>query len=337
MRRQMKACVLSILLGCLCSASAGPFGDRELGNKIRNLVPTLGELEKKSAQDAEALMGLAATYRSFPPAEEYFDRSLTLYRQAALLAPQDKAIHAGLSEDMVTHFCSRRENLLADLEAKRAYAVRNNLREVEMLPWGKLYHELKEEGQEKVMIRDFNETRLKLLAKVDRDLPNVRAVLEQGRELDPQNAYYDYLEAFLELELGNDTQGLAKAKRGSEKPQLNYYHNEVKHAVDRALKETTLGESDRNTLVGAFPRVGTPPHDRLSDRAWQFEAGGKPDKAREIYETQLRMVRQIREEPSMKHANAADVDTLDVDRCETEATKNLARVREREKNNRQLQ
>ena len=167
------------------------------------------------------------------------DRSLVLYQQAAALAPQDKAIRAGLAEDTVIHFIGWRAGLLVDLEGLRGAAVRGNIIDIEVPPYAELHEVMKEGAQQRIMIRDFNEARSKLKAKMDRDLPSILAVLEQGRKLDPQNAYYDYLEAELHFWCDRDAEGLARAKDGSGKPQLNYYHREVKQAVQRVLKETT--------------------------------------------------------------------------------------------------
>ena len=278
---------------------------REAEEKLREFVPTLSALEKRFSEDPEVLLGLATIYSHYSPDFEYSKRCALLYRKAVALEPSNKAARIGLVQRVVGDFMSQRGQLLLALEFKQQYAMRENLKEVEIdIPWDDELYKLlcdllREQGQEKIVIRDFNEARVRLCENFDRTkLPPVMAELEKAEKFEPGNAVYNYLRAQLYFDLDEDERGLEELQKGSRKPYFNTYVIETAAARNRVIREVGFPENYRRTIEENLPLPwGIPAEPKVFMIAKQEQERGNPKKAIEIYEAMIRIENQYNEEP----------------------------------------
>lgn len=274
----------------------------EAEDKLREFVPTLATFEDKFSNDPQLLLGLATIYERYGLRSGHQDRSERLYRKILDMEPDNKAARLSLVTSVVGGWGSQRARVLMRFDAKQEYATRENLQEVEIPPWGwgdpdNLYDWLHEEGQEKVVIRDFNEARARLCEKLDRDLPAAISELEKAEKLEPDNATYNYRRAQLNFELGKDAEGLIDMERGTEKPYLSNYWVPITDALKRVFQEAGFPERYWESILYKYRQVGGGPSIRkVFELAKQQEASQNFEKATEIYEAVIRLANQIREE-----------------------------------------
>jgi hypothetical protein len=303
----------------------------EAEDQLRKFVPSLSAVEERFPDDIQVLLGLARIYKSYAPNFDYWDRSKQLYRKAVELDPKNKAARAVRSTEVVSEFLGQRGILMA-LEMKRQYAKENNFQEVEIPSWSILYKWLREEGQQRVVIRDFNEARARICEKLDQGLPAVISDLEQAEKIEPENALYNYLRASLNFELGKDADGLKEVERGSEKPYLNNYYTEVAAARRRILQEADFPEHYREIIENMQTYLGgLPSYDKVMEVAKQQETSQDLKKATEIYEAIIRMANQVREELIPGKPGGKRGDNEFSRRIEREAKQQLAKIRTRVK------
>jgi hypothetical protein len=298
----------------------------EAEDQLRKFVPSLSAVEKRFPDDIQVLLGLARIYKSYAPSFDYWDRSKQLYRKAVELDPKNKAARAALATKVVVDFLAQRR-ILTDLEMQRQYAKQNNLQEVEIPSWSSLHEWLREEGQQRVVIRDFNEARSRICEKLDRGLPAVISDLEQAEKIEPENALYNYLRASLNFELGKNADGLKEVERGSEKPYLNNYYIEIAAARRRVLQEGGFPEHYREIIENMQTYLGgLPSYDKLIEVAKQQGASHDLKKAAQICQALIRLAEQVRQEPVPGKPGGKRGDNELSKRIEREAKQQLAKI-----------
>jgi|GEM_PF-3764530 len=270
---------------------------REAEDQLRKFVPSLSAVEERFPDDIQVLLGLARIYKSYAPSFDYWDRSKQLYRKAVELDPKNKAARAAMATKVVVDFLGQR-GILIDLEMQRKYAKENNLQEVEIPSWSNLYDWLREEGQQRVVIRDFNEARARISEKLYQGLPAVISDLEQAEKIDPENALYNYLRASINFELGKEAEGLMEVDRGANKPYLNNYYIEIAAARRRVLQEGGFPEPYREIIENMQTYLGgVPSYDKLIEIAKQQERSQDLKTASRVCQVLIRLADQVRQEP----------------------------------------
>lgn len=294
--------VLALALILYASVQIPAKGIDEAKTKLREFVPTLSTLEDKFPEDPQVSLGLAAIYSRHSPSFEYSKRSALLYRKTVALEPSNKAARVGMVKRIVSDFKSELGSLLSVLKMNQQYANAKNLQEVEILPsWSGvngLYEWLHEEGQEKVVISDFNEARLRICEKFDHKLSPVIAELEKAEKFEPDNAVYNYLRAQLYFDLDKDEKGLDELEKGSRKLYFNTYIVEISTARKRVLQEAGFPENYVRTIDENIPLPwGIPGENKVFKIAKQEQQSGNLKKAKGIYDAIIRISNQYMEEP----------------------------------------
>jgi len=305
----------------------------EAEDQLRKFVPSLSAVEDRFPDDLQVLLGLARIYKSYAPSFDYWDRSKQLYRKAVELNPKNKAACAVRSTEVVSEFLGQRGILMA-LEMKRQYAKENNFQEVEIPSWSSLYKWLREEGQQRVVIRDFNEARARICEKLDQGLPAVISDLEKAEKIDPENGLYNYVRAAVNFELGKEAEGLTEVERGANKPYLNNYWIEIAAARKRVLQEGGFPEHYREIIENMQTYLGgLPSYDKLIEIAKQQETSQDLKKASRICEVLIRLAEQVRQEPVPGKPGGKRGDNEFSKRIDREAKRQLARIQIRLQDN----
>jgi hypothetical protein len=301
----------------------------EAEDQLRKFVPSLSAVEERFPEDLQVILGLARIYKSYAPSFDYWDRSKQLYRKAVELDPKNKFARAVLAKEIVSKFLGQR-GILIDLEMQREYAKDNNLQEVEIPSWSNLYKWLREEGQQRVVIRDFNEARARICEKLNRGLPAVISDLERAEKSEPENALYNYLRASLNFELGKEAEGLTEVERGANKPYLNNYWIESAASRRRVLREADFPEHYREIIENMQTYLGgLPSYDKLMEVAKQQETSQDLKKASRICEVLIRLAEQVRQEPVPGEPGGKRGDNEFSKRIEREAKQQLAKIQTR--------
>jgi tetratricopeptide (TPR) repeat protein len=295
-------------------------------DQLRKFVPSLSAVEERFPDDLQVLLGLARIYKSYAPSFDYWDRSKQLYRKAVELDPKNKFARAVLAKEIVSEFLGQR-GILIDLEMQREYAKDNNLQEVEIPSWSNLYKWLREEGQQRVVIRDFNEARARICDKLNQGLPAVISDLEKAEKIDPENGLYNYVRAAVNFELGKEAEGLTEVERGANKPYLNNYWIEIAAARKRVLQEGGFPEHYREIIENMQTYLGgLPNYDKLMEVAKQQETSQDLKKASRICEVLIRLAEQVRQEPIPGKPGGKRGDNEFSKRIEREAKQQLAKI-----------
>ena len=336
MRRFLIAGTAIMILGLISEGADRPTIKEmsEAEDQLRKFVPSLSAVEERFPNDIQVLLGLARIYKSYAPSFDYWDRSKQLYRKAVELDPKNKAAHAAMAMKFVVDFLGQRQGVLLSLELQREYAKENNLQEVEIPTWDALYKWLREEGHQRVVIRDFNEARARICEKLDQGLPEVISDLEKAEKIDPENALYNYLRASLNFELGKDADGLKEVEQGSEKPYLNNYYIEIASARRRVLQEGGFPEHYREIIENMQTYLGgLPSYDKLIEIAKQQGTNQDPKKASRICEVLIRLAEQVRQEPVPGKPGGKRGENEFSRRIEKEAKQQLAKIQTRLQDN----
>ena len=335
MRRFLIAGTAIVILGMISQGQDRPTIKEmsEAEDQLRKFVPSLSAVEDRFPDDLQVLLGLARIYKSYAPSFDYWDRSKQLYRKAVELNPKNKAACAVRSTEVVSEFLGQRGILMA-LEMKRQYAKENNFQEVEIPSWSSLYKWLREEGQQRVVIRDFNEARARICEKLDQGLPAVISDLEKAEKIDPENGLYNYVRAAVNFELGKEAEGLTEVERGANKPYLNNYWIEIAAARKRVLQEGGFPEHYREIIENMQTYLGgLPSYDKLIEIAKQQETSQDLKKASRICEVLIRLAEQVRQEPVPGKPGGKRGDNEFSKRIDREAKRQLARIQIRLQDN----
>lgn len=319
--------VLLIMSTTVSEYSTSAF--RAAEDRIRGEMPALAQREQEFVSDAQGLLGLASLCERYATSPEFHKRSGELHRKVVATEPENRAAWAALAQYGVTDFIGRRRRLLMQFDMKRQYASREKLQEVEILDWNaELYDWLREENQDRVVVRDFDEARVRLVQKLERDLPTVLDVLTEGKANDPNNALYDYLHAALEFELGHDEDAMAMTERGAEKPRLESYKQEMLAAREKVLQAIGFSEEDRNALEEHAVRSEVSVNvERVFQMAKQYETAENLQRAKRTYETLLGVARHLRRDRIPGHPDGGSANTVMSERIEREAKRALDGIR----------
>lgn len=309
----------------LAGMSAKPIFEAE--DLLRGFTPNMSALEEKFPNDPQILLGLADLYH-YAPSPEYWGKRVLMYRKVLEIDPNNKAAHSSLAMQVLVDFISQRGRVLYLLEMQQKYADDEGIQEVNIPSWDPLYEWLREDHKT-VVIRDFNETRARLCSKLDRNLPEVFSELDKGEKFESENALYNYLRAHINFELGRDTEGLAEAERGANKPYLNNYSVQIAEARNIVLQKAGFPDSYRQIIVDRteMPGRGLPRIDKIFNLAKQQETKGNLKKAAQIYEIVIRMADQVRQEPVPGQATGKRGDNEISRHIEEQAKRELSRIR----------
>jgi tetratricopeptide (TPR) repeat protein len=272
----------------------------EAESKLRELVPQLSVVEEKYSNNPQMLLGLAMIYARYGSTMELYEHSIQLYQKAIALNPNDKFANIGLINRKIEDFSRQSDEAIESLKGLKEYAKKNNIKDLEVPTWaGSLYDMLKEKDQEKVIIKDFNDTKATLEKKFDSDLQIFLTEIDKAGISEPENAIYSYIRAQLYLYLGKDNEAIEELEKGSRKTSLNNYHKEIFNAQMRVLQEVNFPESYRKVIGDnlATSYSGLPNDIKVFEIAKKSEDSGNIQKAKQIYETIIRIANQIREEP----------------------------------------
>jgi len=291
-------------------------------------------VEQTFSNDPEGLLGIAVLYDRHAMSRELGRRSDGLYQKVLEMEPQNRAALVPFALHRVVEFVSRRGRLLEQLEMHWENASKNNLKNVE---WPVKGHELFEwlrerEDQESVVIRDFNEARSRLIEKLDADLPAVFSVLARGKALDPNNAVYNYLEAWLDFDLGKNEAALLEVEQGANKPRLESYLPQLLSARRKVLQAAKFPDKDRE-ITEDDGKSGTLFVDdrKIFDMAEEYEAKRDFANAATVNQIMLKMADQLRQEPIGGPPGAKRGDNERSRRIEAKARQSLARIDQRTK------
>ena len=292
-------------------------------DKLREVVPSLSVLEDQFPEDPEILLGLATIYARYCPTRELSRRAVQLYRKVIELDPMNKPARIGVVQEVFESFSYKRFWMVESLYSQEYYAKKKNLQEVEILdvPWEDEINDLlceflREEGQEKIIVRDFNEALVRVCEKYDRKyLPVILAELDNAERFEPGNALYNYRRAQLYFDIGNAEKGLEELEKGSRKPYFNRYLVQTAAARKRILQKADFPDKYRHTIEKEVSRAWGLPGESFLDPAhnmnpWrvpdkpsafkiskQEQKSGNLKKAIDIYETAIRIAKQYDEEP----------------------------------------
>lgn len=269
----------------------------EAEEHARALVPELWNCRRNFADDPQMLLGLAILVDQFGPHPYYWRSNADLYRQILEIEPQNRVAMAALARHSVTRFAADLWWPLTTLDMMRQQAERDNLEEVMLPSYSELFKWFGEEGKAFVMISDFDAARSRIIRERSRELPAVRAILDQGRRTDPDNALYDYLDAKLDFRLGRDTEGLAKTREGAKKAKLDNYADQLAAARRKLLESRGTPEEQIDTIdwwkSPSGPYVNT---DKLFRVAGERATAGDTKAAAGMYEMLMRIADQTAEE-----------------------------------------
>lgn len=332
MRRFLITGAMIVILGGISKGLERPTIEqmRQAENELRELVPTLSPLEESFGDDSELLLGLASIYGSYAPSFDYWDRSEDLLRKVLDIDPKNNAARTALIKKVVTGFLSQRGRVLTALEMKRQYAKENKLQQVEIPSWSYLYDWVREEGQEHVVIQDFNEVRARVRSKLDKDLPAVISELDKAEKAEPNNALYNYVRSSLNFALGKEAQGLTEIERGANKPYLNNYWLEIVPARRKVLQAAGFPEHYRKTIENMQTYVrALPSYDRVMKMAKQQGERKNLTAATEVCEVLIRLAEQVRQEPVPGEPGRKRGENEYSKRIEREARRQLSKIRSR--------
>jgi len=335
MRQFLIAGTVIVILGLIAQGSDRPTIKEmeEAVDRLREFMPKLSELEDHFSSYPPALIGLAYIYQRYGPSPMYWDRSEYLYRKASKLDPKNKVAHAAFAKWVVLNFLSQRGRVMIDLDMLRQYDKSKNFQEVEIPSWSRLYEWLHEEGQERVVIRDFNEARARIFGKIDRDLPNVVSTLETAEKIESGNALYNYLRAQLHFERCKDDEGVIEVERGADKPYLSNHWIEIAAVCRGVLLDAGFPEHYLEIIENSHSSPGgLPSYDKLIEIAKQQEARQDFKKAAQIYEALIRMAEQVRQEPVPGGPAGKRGKNELSDRIEREAKLQLSKIQSHIKN-----
>jgi len=278
----------------------------ETEGRIQALVPLLWARKAEFANDPEMLLGLAIVVDQFAPDPQYARQNADLYRKILEIEPANKAAMAAFARHSVVRFITSLRKPLLYLEMQRQYAEQHDLKEVMIPSYSELYPWFGEEGKDFVMISDFSEARSKIIQKQTQELPSVISILDDGKRIDPNNALYDYLGAQLDFELGHDRQGLSSVQKGTAKPKLDNYLDQVTAARKRVLESVAASRKDLEMLdsfkIPAGLHMDT---EKLFRMAGERIAAGKAKAAADIYQLLMRIADQLEQENARTAAGGA--------------------------------
>jgi hypothetical protein len=333
MKLLMTAWLLSVLVGAASRASDVASNTKaflEAEKRLRELTASLPDVEQTFSNDPEGLLGLAVLYDRYASSRELAARSDGLYRKVIDMEPQNKAAFMQFALHQVVEFTSRRMRLLDQLEIQRQYALSNNIQEVESPVEGhELFEWLRErEDQQSVTIRNFEEARSRLIEKLDRDLPTVLSILEKGKTLDPDNAAYNYLEASLDFDLGENEAALLEVERGASKLRLESYVTQILSARRKVLQAAKFPDKDRE-MTEKYGQGGAVFVDdrKIFKMAEEYEAKRDFANATRVHQIMIKAADQLRQEPVAGRPGGKRGDNELSRRIEAKARRALARIR----------
>jgi len=148
---------------------------------------------------------------------------------------------------------------------------------------------------------DFEAARQALQNTLNTEAQETLRWLRTVQQKDPENALYDYLIAYLLLELGQPAEALEQMEVGNAKPYLRTYYAEKQAAMKKVLELADVPENE----VAALIDTQQPFEDFIATWLWRrglaavvedCKDRGDIGKTRRIYQLMLRAVDQCQPE-----------------------------------------
>lgn len=309
----MSCLTAPILVACLLvSKPSEPLPD--LSGLLEPHVPRIRQMADEAPSDVMIQLGvgfLGKLYALTPELGYWGDR----FQQVIRLDPNHCPAYASLARGRAMACGTGRDTLTEYVEAKIAYAGdigQQSLRVEKVdphfevfLPYGRLV----EPGPPAPQRRSFMpyvELDFKTARQVVKDTANAEAQetlrwLRTVQQKDPENALYDYLVAYLLLELGRPAEALEQMRAGNAKPYLRTYYAEKQAAMKKVLELAGVPENE----VAALIDTQQPFEDFIATWLWgrglaalveDSKDRGDIGKVRRIYQLMLRAVDQCQPE-----------------------------------------
>jgi hypothetical protein len=275
----------------------------EARKMIRDWLPKAEPIENKYGGDPEIRLGLGILCARYASSEAISRKARELWLEVLRTDPNNKPVWATLVRRDTYYQTALRNHLLDSLECLIKNAQGRNVEEIVIHHNSRLFPLLSQEGdQEAVVVKDFDDVRKQLRAKLDKELIGAFDIVNEGQKHDPDNALYNYLKAHLYFELGNDEAGLNETKLGTQKKYLNTYFTETRRAVAKVLEVGSFPQRLRGYIEDVYAPFGY----FLRDEIWkqkleplsrEYERKREAGRMMEISELTRQIAKQIREEP----------------------------------------
>ncbi|HEV56592.1 MAG TPA: hypothetical protein ENN87_03735 [Phycisphaerales bacterium] len=237
------------------------------------------------------------------------------FEQVIRLDPNHCPAYASLARGRAMARGTRRDILTDYVEGKIAYAADvglQSLRVEKVDPHFEVfsaYGRLVEPGPPAPQRRsfmpyvelDFEAARQALQNTLNTEAQETLRWLRTVQQKDPENALYDYLIAYLLLELGQPAEALEQMEVGNAKPYLRTYYAEKQAAMKKVLELADVPENE----VAALIDTQQPFEDFIATWLWRrglaavvedCKDRGDIGKTRRIYQLMLRAVDQCQPE-----------------------------------------
>ena len=225
----------------------------EAEGKLVEFLPQLKILGEEYPDDTEIQVGLVFLYKSASrhtliPSYSYDDQIETVL----VIDPNNRTVWALKAKGLCNLYAAKRDELVDSLERRIDNAKWRGVEEVTIRKRSLLYQYLKEGGEDAVVIRDFDRAIQQLQEKFDAEVPEVLSMLNEGQSIDPDNAFYNYLKAYLYLKLGEKNRVVMEIEEAVAKKYLNFYSIEKNKAMSRVLQEVGFPQPYMGEIVEVY-------------------------------------------------------------------------------------
>lgn len=278
-----------------------------LAEKVNEFLPKLKALGNEYPNNVEIQLGIAKLYetpgaRTDPNMVIEYD-NIAQYDKILAIEPDNRPALAQKTWLICNRFVVNRNGMLEYLESVINAAKEHGMKQLTIPDWGdELYQYLGKKEQRSVVFDDFDTPVELLKEKIDKEIPSVIAVIENGQSKDPNNALYNYLRAYLLFNLGDTDMAVSEVETAIKKPYWNNYIVEAKNAELKVLQEVGFPEAEKNTVRDTY----SPSSIFLSGKIWRkgleplgdfYKKEGNLDKARKMYNLAIGIAKHIKEEP----------------------------------------
>jgi hypothetical protein len=319
----MKKTSLIILL---CIAFIGQITSKGFGNsdemgkawdeaekRIRQLIPELPALADKYPNDVEIQLGIAALYdkygtprdpsikSSYELVQDHQKKVSDQLQKVFAIDPNNRPAIAISTERRCQQFTSKRNMLFKYLYRLIDNARGRNAKEISLYRGDSLEEYFEKNDKGRVVINDFDLAKKQLCEKIDKEIPEVLAALDNAQSKDPDNAFYNYLKAHLYFELDEKDKALNEIEEGVAKKYFSSYPEELAGAMAKVLRELDFPQPHRDVILGIRSPFEAFIRERfwgeeLSDIGKSYEAKGDFKSAEEIYRLTIEMAQQVQKE-----------------------------------------
>lgn len=276
--------------------------DDEARKKIGQFLPQLQAVEDKYPDDPEIQLGLGILYAKYATSETFTMKAQEQWDKVLKIDPNNKPTLA-VSMRRLCQFRTAQRNYVRDwLERTIKSAEKRGAKQVTIYRGSPLYSWFQKEGQETVILSDYDAARKQLYQTLDEQLVPIAQTISRAEKRDPNNALYNYLTSHLYFELGQQEAGLEQITAAVEKQYLNTYFTDTRRAVARVLDLAGFPEHLRSHIENVYAPFGQ----FIGRRIWKavleplaksYEDQGDLKTAEELYSVILGIAKHIKEEP----------------------------------------